>query len=126
MRGRGKTDWVGVCLEAPDPQSLADFYAAVLGWPVADRDEHGAAIQIGETNAFISFQEATDYVPPVWPARQGKQQMMMHIDVAVDDVGEAVAAALKLGATLADYQPQDDCKVLLDPAGHPFCLYLDQ
>jgi hypothetical protein len=25
----------------------------------------------------------------------------------------------------APYQPQDDCTVLLDPAGHPFCLYLD-
>ena len=52
--------------------------------------------------------------------------MMMHVDVAVDDVTEAVAAALELGATLAGHQPQEDCKVLLDPAGHPFCLYLDK
>jgi hypothetical protein len=29
------------------------------------------------------------------------------------------------GATLADYQPQDDVRVHLDPDGHPFCLYLD-
>jgi catechol 2,3-dioxygenase-like lactoylglutathione lyase family enzyme len=28
------------------------------------------------------------------------------------------------GPTLAEYQPQDDVRVLLDPAGHPFCLYL--
>ena len=34
MRGWAKTDWFGICLEAPDPQELADFYAAVLDWPV--------------------------------------------------------------------------------------------
>jgi predicted enzyme related to lactoylglutathione lyase len=115
---------MGVCLEAPDPQALADFYSAVLGWPVAQRDEHGAAIQVGETNAFISFQEATGYVRPTWPAEPGKQLMMMHIDVAVDDLAQAVAAAQELGASLPHHQPQDNCTVLLDPAGHPFCLYL--
>jgi catechol-2,3-dioxygenase len=125
MRGRAKTNWVGMCLEAPDPQALADFYSAVLGWPVAQRDEHGAAIALGEANAFISFQEAADYVRPAWPAEPGKQLMMMHIDVAVDDLAQAVAAAQELGATLAGSQPQDNCTVLLDPAGHPFCLYLD-
>ena len=126
MRGRAKTDWFAICLEAPAPQELADFYAAVLGWPVVHRDEHGAAIQVGKTNSYLSFQEATDYVRPTWPAEPGQQLMMMHVDVAVDDVGEAVAAALEFGATLAEYQPQEDCKVLLDPAGHPFCLYLDK
>jgi len=126
MRGRTKTDWFGVCLEAPDPQSLADFYAAVTGWPVSQRDEEGAAIRIGETNSFISFQTAAGYEPPVWPAEPGKQLMMMHLDVAVDDLDAAVAAATELGATLASYQPQDDVRVVLDPAGHPFCLYLDK
>ena len=50
---------------------------------------------------------------------------MMRIAVAVDDLAQAVAAAQELGATLAAYQPQDNCPVLLDPAGRPFCLYLD-
>jgi hypothetical protein len=61
----------------------------------------------------------------VWPSEAGLQQMMLHIDIAVDDVAAAVADAVELGATVADYQPQDDVRVLLDPAGHPFCLYLD-
>ena len=51
--------------------------------------------------------------------------MMLHIDIAVDDLAGAVADAVDLGATLAELQPQDDVRVLLDPAGHPFCLYLD-
>jgi len=28
------------------------------------------------------------------------------------------------GATLAGFQPQDQVRVCLDPAGHPFCLFL--
>jgi hypothetical protein len=27
------------------------------------------------------------------------------------------------GAVLADYQPQDDVCVHLDPDGHPLCIY---
>ena len=44
---------------------------------------------------------------------------------AVDDLEDAVTDAIELGAKLAEFQPQDDVRVLLDPAGHPFCLYLD-
>jgi hypothetical protein len=29
------------------------------------------------------------------------------------------------GVVLEAPDPQDDCTVLFDPAGHPFCLYLD-
>ena len=28
------------------------------------------------------------------------------------------------GATEAPYQPQEDVRVYLDPAGHPFCLWV--
>jgi catechol 2,3-dioxygenase-like lactoylglutathione lyase family enzyme len=125
MRGRTRTDWWGVVLDAPDGVALARFYSAVLGWPIAREDDDGAAIAVPRTSSYLAFQSAPGYVPPVWPATEGRQQMMMHIDVAVEDLDAAVAEALELGATLADYQPQDDNRVLLDPAGHPFCLYYD-
>jgi hypothetical protein len=48
----------------------------------------------------------------------------MHLEIQVDDLDEAVTYALGVGAELADYQPQDSVRVMLDPAGHPFCLYL--
>jgi hypothetical protein len=48
---------------------------------------------------------------------------MMHLDIEVDDLEAAGAHAVAVGATLADYQPQDDVRVYLDPAGHPFCLW---
>jgi hypothetical protein len=74
--------------------------------------------------AYLAFQTSPQYIRPVWPAADGRQQMMMHLDVEVDDLEAAVADALALGAALAADQPQDDVRVLLDPAGHPFCLYL--
>jgi Glyoxalase-like domain len=37
----------------------------------------------------------------------------------------AVAEAVALGAKVADHQPQDNVRVLFDPAGHPFCLCRD-
>ena len=61
----------------------------------------------------------------MWRSGAGAQQMMMHLDFQVDDLDAAVAHAVDLGAQEAQYQPQDDVRVMLDPAGHPFCLYLD-
>jgi hypothetical protein len=50
--------------------------------------------------------------------------MHIHLDIEVTDLDEAGAHAEKAGATLADFQPQDDVRVYIDPAGHPFCLFL--
>ena len=68
------------------------------------------------------FQVAGDYVRPVWPPVAGEQRTMMHLDIEVEDLDLAVADAVALGAELAESQPQDNVRVLLDPAGHPFCL----
>jgi catechol 2,3-dioxygenase-like lactoylglutathione lyase family enzyme len=114
-----------VVLEARDGVALANFYVGLLGWPIERQEEGEAAIAVPGTSSYLAFQSSPEYVPPVWPPAEGRQQMMMHIDIAVDDLAGAVADAVGLGATVADFQPQDDVRVLLDPAGHPFCLYVD-
>lgn len=35
---------------------------------------------------------------------------------------EAERRLLQLGATRPEYQPNERWRVLVDPAGHPFCL----
>ena len=60
MRGRSKTDWWGVVLEAPDAQALADFYSHLTGWPVSVREPNGAAIQVPGTTSYLSFDDAPD------------------------------------------------------------------
>ena len=49
----------------------------------------------------------------------------MHLDIEVDDLEAAGAQAVAAGAFLAEHQPQEDVRVYLDPAGHPFCLWVD-
>jgi len=58
---------------------------------------------------------------PQWPDGETSQQV--HIDFSVEDLDAGDAAAIALGARKADGQPiPDRWRVMLDPAGHPFCL----
>jgi catechol-2,3-dioxygenase len=118
-----RSDWWGVVLDAPDVEQLARFYSALRGWPISKMDAGEAALDLGEGVAYLSIQRNDDYVRPSWPAAAGHQQMMMHLDFEVTDLAAAVAGALALGAELPDHQPQETVRVMLDPAGHPFCLY---
>ena len=118
-----RSDWWGVVLDAPDVDVLARFYCNLRGWRIWKQDAEGAALDTGEGVAYLAIQYNPDYVRPVWPAAPGRQQMMLHLDFEVTDLDQAVALALSLGAELPEHQPQDDVRVLLDPAGHPFCLY---
>ena len=110
-------------LGAPDPQALGAFYARLLGWEVTTNEPEWVMIKPPDGGTGLSFQYEEGYIPPVWPTAPGKQQMMLHLDIAVNDLRNAVAWALDAGATQADFQPQDDVRVMLDPAGHPFCLF---
>ena len=122
---RSRRDWWGVALDAPDARELARFYATLIGWEVAGEEPEWATIGPTDGVAYLAFQTSPGHQRPVWPSADGAQQMMMHLDFQVDDLDAAVAHAVDLGAQVAQHQPQDDVRVLLDPAGHPFCLYLD-
>lgn len=113
-----------VNIGAPDPLDLARFYGRLLGWPVTAAEPDWVVLRDPAGSVGLSFQRETGYVPPVWPAGPGDQQMMVHLEFRVDDLDAAEDFALASGATRADYQPQDDTRVFLDPVGHPFCLWV--
>jgi catechol 2,3-dioxygenase-like lactoylglutathione lyase family enzyme len=117
--------WWGAAIEAPDPGALARFYSELLGWPVGHEEPGTAVLAVPGGSSFLVFQQATGYQPPAWPPEPGRQRPMMHLDFQVGDLEAAVAEALALGASLATSQPQENVRVLLDPAGHPFCLCRD-
>lgn len=107
-------------IDCPDADALAAFYGALLDWKV---EPSGTGIQVrADYGQVIGFQQVPDFAPPRWPGQDAPQQM--HLDVMVDDLDAAEAAALDLGATRAEHQPGSDFRVLLDPAGHPLCLCL--
>jgi catechol 2,3-dioxygenase-like lactoylglutathione lyase family enzyme len=121
-----RSDWWGVVLDCPDALALATFYSRLLDWPIwkpEEADAENAALDAGQGVGYLAFQREPDYEPPVWPPEPGRPRMMVHLDFEVDDLSAAVEHAVELGATLPAHQPQDDVRVLLDPAGHPFCLY---
>ncbi|MDR0930006.1 MAG: VOC family protein [Oscillospiraceae bacterium] len=112
---------IGIALDCKDANQLADFYQALTGWKKELSSDEWAALRTPQ-GILLVFQTVDAYEPPVWPWVSGKQQQMAHIDFKVDDLQEAVALAIQWGAKKADVQYFDASTVMLDPAGHPFCL----
>ena len=124
----------GPVLDSPRPLELASFYERLLGWPIAgsegpeagSSEDYGwAVLRSPDGQQKIEIQWEPRYVRPTWPAEEGEQRMMMHLDFGVVDLREGVAWAESAGATIADHQPQEHLRVMLDPDGHPFCLFRD-
>lgn len=121
-----KKQWFGVVLDCPDASQLAHFYNELLGWKIYKDTPQWATIAPSDTHGYnLSFQQEPNYERPVWPSEPGKPLMMMHLDLEVDDLEAGVAYAEAAGAVQAHFQPQETVRVMLDPAGHPFCLYVD-
>lgn len=113
-------------IDCTDPYQLAKFYAELLKWEIPFHDANWACVgapgvQQGVYPG-ITFQRNPEYKPPVWPEEAGAQQQMAHLDFAVNDLEASVQYAVRLGAKVAEKQFSDGWKVMLDPAGHPFCL----
>lgn len=125
MTGTPRFSLATVVLDCADANALADFYSRLLGWSVASREPDWALMPSPDGGTGLSFQSEPWYRPPVWPEQQGMPEKMLHLDIQVDDLEAAVAHATAVGARLADFQPQEGVRVLFDPAGHPFCLFLD-
>ncbi|WP_406171517.1 hypothetical protein OIE52_47000 [Streptomyces canus] len=100
---------------------MAQFYQALLGWPMRKVEPGWVEIAPPDGSPGLSFRTEPLFTRPRWPSARSEQQMMMHLDIEVNDLSSAVEDALALGAAAADFQPQDDVRVLFDPVGHPFC-----
>jgi Glyoxalase-like domain len=103
-------------LDCADHQELARFYARLLDGTLLWVHDKAAAVQAG--GVILVMQRGEDYRPPVWPGTS-----IVHLDLHGDaPVGELERRAVALGAQLAPTQPDPRWRVLLDPAGHPFCI----
>ena len=112
---------IGIAFDCPNANELADFYAKLSGWKKEISSDEWAALRTPQ-GMLLVFQTVENYVPPVWPWKNGEQQQMAHIDFKVDNLPESVEFALKCGAKKSDVQFYDTSIVMFDPAGHPFCL----
>jgi catechol 2,3-dioxygenase-like lactoylglutathione lyase family enzyme len=105
-----------ICVDCSDPDRLAEFWSAVLGWPVGERDEDSVEL-VG---------------PPGWPTllfiqvpepKTVKNRLHLDVNATDRDQQEEVDRLLALGATHADVgQGEVSWVVLADPEGNEFCV----
>jgi catechol 2,3-dioxygenase-like lactoylglutathione lyase family enzyme len=114
------TTVMGLTFDVPDSHAAVQFWSALIGEPVV-YDQDGMAMTGGDRP--LLFQQVENYTPPAWPDPARPQQG--HLDVFVDDLDAAEEATLALGATRLPGQGET-FRVFADPAGHPFCLCLNE
>jgi catechol 2,3-dioxygenase-like lactoylglutathione lyase family enzyme len=125
-------------LDTTDPRGLAEFYRELLGYryragdePPADGtpDEVDWLVLIGSSQR-LAFQQVDDLPRTNWPEPPGVPQQL-HLDLTVEDVEELErqrARVLALGGSQVLDRSADEEEplyVFADPAGHPFCIFVD-
>ncbi|WP_078281582.1 VOC family protein [Mycobacteroides franklinii] len=108
-----------ISIDCSDPVTLARFYQQVLDLPMMFESPDMAALQ--GASVLLTFQRVADHQPPQWP--EGGVPKQLHLELAASDLDAEEARILGLGATKAAIQPNPSgWRVLIDPAGHPFCI----
>ncbi|TDO58250.1 glyoxalase/bleomycin resistance protein/dioxygenase superfamily protein [Kribbella sp. VKM Ac-2571] len=109
-----------VTFDCSDPAELARFYSDALELPIAYSSDD--FVLLGqEGSAGLGFNRLAGYRRPTWP--DPSQEKHAHLELGVDDLDAAQARLLALGAVEPAAQPAPDrWRVLLDPAGHQFCI----
>lgn len=108
-----------ISIDCADPAALAQFYRQVLDLEVLFESEQFVALQ--GAAVLLTFQRVADHQPPQWP--EGGVPKQLHLELAASDLDAEEARILGLGATKAEVQPNPSgWRVLVDPAGHPFCI----
>ncbi|MGA2969623.1 MAG: VOC family protein [Acidimicrobiales bacterium] len=108
-----------ISIDCADPQELATFYRALLDLEVMFETDDFIALK--GAGIYLTAQRVDEHRVADWPDALVPKQL--HLELAVKDLDVAEAAALKIGATKAASQPSPELwRVLIDPAGHPFCI----
>jgi catechol 2,3-dioxygenase-like lactoylglutathione lyase family enzyme len=110
-----------IMLDCADPAPMVAFYAQAFAAEVSHEKDDGAWIHL-DGGPLILIHRVDGHTPPTWPQPDVPKQM--HFELWIDDLDEAEARLTALGATTCDHQPHRDQGnvVMLDTAGHPFCI----
>jgi predicted enzyme related to lactoylglutathione lyase len=104
-----------VVVDCADPARLATFWQAVVGGEIVRQSGEWVAV-VGPAQITIGFQRVPE-------AKAVKNRV--HLDIAVDDLELAAAAAEALGAQRVGApvpDPVGGFQVMLDPEGNEFCF----
>ncbi len=111
-----------ISVDCADPERTRGFYAELTGWE--KREAYGCPALVCDNGLLILFMGCDfEYIPPVWPEEDGRQQKQMHFNFRIDDLPAAAEKAAGLGASKAASQYGGEHYItMFDPEGHPFCL----
>lgn len=133
---RARLQLTSITIGSPNPRELAHFYANLLNAAITaneaaptDMPVTAGWAQVRTQSDFgeitLNFEFEAQWREPVWPSVRGEQHITQHLDIRVDDLESAVAHAIACGAKPDAVQPQRGVRVMRDPHGHPFCLFVD-
>ncbi|MET9324185.1 VOC family protein [Streptomyces sp. NPDC003038] len=112
-------------LDCAEPESLALFYAGLLGAEVRAGQGPDMVEVVGGSGVHLAVRRDTGYAPPSWPRPEDSQQAHLRILVAAADLDEAEREAVSLGARPVSADAEDgprEARLFSDPAGHSFTL----
>jgi catechol 2,3-dioxygenase-like lactoylglutathione lyase family enzyme len=110
-----------VVIDCAEPQELARFWAAALGWRVTFSSDAECALEPPEGSP------ETDVSPDLVFVRVPDEKVVknrLHLDLRPDDQAVHVERLLALGATRAEIGQtgEEPWVVLADPEGNEFCV----
>jgi predicted enzyme related to lactoylglutathione lyase len=105
-----------VAIDCADPELLASFWTAVLGWQITGRDVDIVSIGAPTAPFGIDF-------PKVPEPKRSKNRLHLDLNATDREQDAELRRLLHLGARQADVgQGEVSWHVLADPEGNEFCL----
>jgi predicted enzyme related to lactoylglutathione lyase len=107
-----------IVIDCNDPEKVAAFWGAVLGWDVQSQKDYFWMSESGEP-----FPGLVIVFGPVPEPKTVKDRIHLDVSPIGCDQAEEVARLEALGATRVDIgQGDTPWVVLADPEGHEFCV----
>ena len=109
---------IALCLDANDPQRMAQFWAEALGWEISESEVEIALIPTDDTGFEILFESTPE-------KKMGQNNI--HLDLtttSIEDQHDIVDRLIEAGARHVDVGQRGDegHVVLADPEGNEFCI----
>jgi catechol 2,3-dioxygenase-like lactoylglutathione lyase family enzyme len=111
--------WTTTVIDAVEPQSLAAFWAEVLGWNLHEPDPEDGSVVVGDPDRQLPIL----LFLPVEEPKAIKNRVHFDVNPKGCDQEEELGRILALGARKVDIgQGVQTWHVLADPEGNEFCL----
>jgi catechol 2,3-dioxygenase-like lactoylglutathione lyase family enzyme len=106
-------------VDCSDAKAMVQFYTDAFGGSADSDFPHLDCVRVD--GLLMLFRELEGWDSPTWPG----SNVQLHLEIYVDDLQQAEARLVSLGAGKPAEQDLTDpgLVVLTDPAGHPFCIF---